>query len=86
MKGEQHCFYRVSRVIVGRRQGDGEVRSLKSFCQPEQSGTALRSFWEFAVHSGCTVKSVLGLAWLSPTPTMAISEMPTVESPEPREA
>jgi hypothetical protein len=34
-------------------------------------------FWEFAVHFGCTVRSVLALPWLTPTPTTAISEMPT---------
>jgi hypothetical protein len=36
--------------------------------------------WELAVHSGCMVKSVLALVRSSPTPTMAISEMPTGES------
>jgi hypothetical protein len=30
--------------------------------------------------------SVLALVWLSPTPTMAISEMPTGESQRPMEA
>jgi hypothetical protein len=43
-------------------------------------------FGEFAVRSGCTVKSVSGLAWLSPAPTMAISEMPTGEPQRPMEA
>jgi hypothetical protein len=43
--------------------------------------TVLRPVWEFAVHSGCTVKSVLALVWLSPTPMMAILEMPAGEAP-----
>ena len=45
-----------------------------------RNSTAHRPFWEFAVHSGCTVKPVLTLVWLSPTPTKAISDMPTGES------
>jgi len=42
--------------------------------------TALGPFWEFAVLSGRTVKSVLAIAWLSPIPTMALPEMPIDES------
>jgi hypothetical protein len=51
-----------------------------------KNSTALRPIWEFAVHFECTVKSVLTLVWLSPTPTMAISDMPTGESQGPMEA
>ena len=50
------------------------------------AGIGIIPVWEFAVHSGCTVKSVLALVWLSPTPTMVISEMPTGESQGPMEA
>jgi hypothetical protein len=51
-----------------------------------RNSTALRPFGEFAVHFGCTVKSVLALVWLSPTPTMALSEMPTGELQGPMES
>ena len=43
-----------------------------------RNSTALRPFG--------TVKSVLALVWLSPTPTMALSEMPTGELQGPMES